>query len=74
MSTIARQLALTIVKEIIARKQQQHIAPSHALNVEISKSLSSALDALVADGSLTRHDTLNNFAYALPEKTCQPPL
>lgn len=74
MSTIARQLALTLVKEIIARKQQQHIVPSHALNVEISQSLSSAFDSLVADGSLLRHETLNNIAYALPEKTCQPPL
>lgn len=74
MSTIARQLALTLVKEIIARKQQQHLVPSHALNVEISKSLSTAFDELVADGTLTRHDTLNNIAYALPQKTCQPPV
>ena len=67
MSTIARQLALTLVKEIIARKQQQHILPSHAISVEISHALSSALAGLVADGSLTRHDTLNNIAYALPQ-------
>lgn len=67
MSTIAQQLAHSLVKEIIARKQQQHIAPALATAVEISKSLSSAFAALVADGSLTLHSTLNNIAYALPQ-------
>lgn len=70
-SPIARQLALTLVREIIARKQQQHTVPSHALNVEITKLLTDTFADLVADGSLLRHDTLNNIAYALPRASCK---
>lgn len=50
--TIAKQLALVLVKEIIADKRQKHIAPDYALYTEINKSVQQALNELVHDGTL----------------------
>ena len=68
--TIAKQLTLVLVKEIIADKRQKHIAPDYALRNEVTVKLSQAIDALVADGSLVeRHASINRIpAYALPIK------
>ena len=49
--TIAKQLALVLVKEIIADKKQKHIMPDYALRNEVNIRLGRALDELVADGA-----------------------
>lgn len=74
--TIAKQLALVLVKEIIADKKQKHIAPDYALRNEVSMRLGQALDELVADGSLVeRSASVNRFpAYEIPQTPCQPPI
>lgn len=76
--TIAKQLALVLVKEIIADKRHKHIAPDYALRNEIN--------SLVADGSLIqRSASVNRYpAYEIPliargalqgkETPCQPAL
>lgn len=66
--TIAKQLALVLVKEIIAKKRNSHIAPDYALRNEVNLLLGQALDALVADGSLVqRKASVNRFiAYEIP--------
>ncbi|MDE6276841.1 MAG: hypothetical protein K2M06_01895 [Muribaculaceae bacterium] len=66
--TIAKQLALVLVKEIIADKKQKHIAPDYALRNEVSMRLAQALDDLVADGSLVERSASVNrhIAYEIP--------
>lgn len=84
--TIAKQLALVLVKEIIADKRHKHIAPDYALRNEINSMVGHALDSLVADGSLIqRSASVNRYqAYEIPliargalqgkETPCQPAL
>lgn len=74
--TIAKQLALVLVKEIIADKKQKHIAPDYALRNEVNIRLGLALDELVADGALVeRSASVNRFpAYEIPQTPCQPPV
>lgn len=84
--TIAKQLALVLVKEIIANKRNNHIAPDYALRNEINSLVGQALDSLVADGSLIqRSASVNRYpAYEIPliasvalqgkETSCQPAL
>lgn len=74
--TIAKQLALVLVKEIIAEKRNQRIFPEHALRKEINNQLSHALDALVADGSLVeRIASVNRLpAYEIPQTPGKPAL
>ncbi len=84
--TIAKQLALVLVKEIIADKRHKHIAPDYALRNEINSLVGQALDALVDDGSLVqRSASVNRYpAYEIPliargalqgkETPCQPAL
>lgn len=84
--TIAKQLALVLVKEIIADKRHKHIAPDYALRNEVNLLLGQALDSLVADGSLIqRSASVNRYqAYEIPliargalqgkETPCQPAL
>ena len=71
--TIAKQLALVLVKEIIADKKQKHIAPDYALRNEVNIRLGLALDELVADGSLVeRKASVNYFpAYEIPNQRGQ---
>ena len=66
--TIAKQLALVLVKEIIAHKKQKHISPDYALLREVNVQLGLALDELVADGTLVERSASENRhpAYALP--------
>lgn len=72
--TIAKQLALVLVKEIIADKENRHIAPDYALRNEVNTLVGHALDALVDDGSLIlRSASVNRIpAYELPKVPCQP--
>ena len=84
--TIAKQLALVLVKEIIANKRSSHISPDYALRNEVNLLLGQALDSLVADGSLIqRSASVNRYpAYEIPliargalqgkETPCQPAL
>lgn len=66
--TIARQLTLTLIKEIIAGKRNNHISPDYALRTELDTIISDALDTLVSDGTITRHSaSINRIpAYSLP--------
>ena len=74
--TIAKQLALVLVKEIIADKKNRHIAPDYALRNEVNALVGQALDALVDDGSLVlRSASVNLYpAYEIPQTPCQPPV
>lgn len=74
--TIAKQLALVLVKEVIANKRNKHIVPDYALRNEVSALLDQALDALVADGSLVQREaSVNRFiAYEIPETQGKPAL
>lgn len=84
--TIAKQLALVLVKEIIANKRNNHIAPDYALRNEVNLLVGQALDSLVADGSLVQREASVNryIAYEIPviapgalqgkETPCQPAL
>lgn len=66
--TIAKQLALVLVNEIIVQKRNSHIAPDYALRNEISSLVGQALDSLVADGSLIQREASVNHhaAYEIP--------
>lgn len=66
--TIAKQLVLVLVKEIIANKRNRHIAPDYALRNEINSLLGQVLETLVADGSLIqRSASVNRYpAYEIP--------
>lgn len=66
--TIAKQLALVLVKEIIAQKKNSHIAPDYALRNEVSALVGQALDSLVADGTLVQREASVNHhaAYEIP--------
>lgn len=68
--TIAKQLALVLVKEIIAEKRNANIAPDYALRNEMNIRLGLALDELVADGTLVeRNASVNRIpAYEIPCK------
>ncbi len=74
--TIAKQLALVLVKEIIADKRHKHIAPDYALRNEINSMVGQALDSLVADGSLIQCSaSVNRYpAYEIPQTPSQPAL
>lgn len=67
--TIAKQLALVLVKEIIADKRNRHIVPDYALRNEVNLLVGQALDSLVADGSLVQREASVNryIAYEIPE-------
>lgn len=71
--TIAKQLALVLVKEIIADKKNRHIAPDYALRNEVNVLVGQALDALVDDGSLVlRSASVNRYpAYEIPKTSRQ---
>lgn len=68
--TIAKQLILVLVEEIVADKKNRHIMPDYALHKEINSMVSQALDALVEDGSLIRREASVNrhSAYEIPER------
>lgn len=74
--TIAKQLALVLVKEIIANKRNRHIAPDYALRNEVNLLVGQALDSLVADGSLVQREASVNryIAYEIPETQSEPAL
>ena len=74
--TIAKQLVLVLVKEIIANKRNRHIAPDYALRNEVNMLVGQALDALVDDGSLVhRSVSVNRYpAYEISQTPCQPPV
>jgi len=73
MSTISKQLALILVKEIIAEKRNKKISPDYALGREVSAKVTQALNELVADGSIIERQASVNrlIAYETP---CQPPV
>lgn len=66
--TIAKQLALVLVKEIVAEKKQSGIVPNYALGLEVGAKVTQALNELVADGSLIeRQASVNRLpAYEIP--------
>lgn len=68
--TIAKQLALVLVKEIVANKRNNHIIPDYALRNEVNVLVGHALDSLVADGSLVQREVSVNrlIAYEIPCK------
>lgn len=68
--TIAKQLALVLVKEVIANKRNNHIAPDYALRNEVNMLVGQALDSLVADGSLVQREASVNryIAYEIPSQ------
>ena len=74
--TVAKQLVLVLVKEIIANKRNRHIAPDYALRNEVNMLVGQALDALVDDGSLVqRSASVNRYpAYERPQTPCPPAL
>lgn len=65
---IAKQLALVLVKEVIANKRNNHIAPDYALRNEVNVLVGQALDSLVADGTLVQREASVNHhaAYEIP--------
>jgi hypothetical protein len=73
--TIAKQLALVLVKEIIANKRNNHIAPDYALRNEVNMLVGHALDSLVADGSLVQREASVNhhIAYDIPSASNENP-
>lgn len=54
--TIAKQLALLLVKETIAEKKRNKQVPSYAFGLEILNKVRESLDALVAEGSLIHRE------------------
>ncbi|MCX4261236.1 MAG: hypothetical protein OSJ33_08220 [Muribaculaceae bacterium] len=76
MSTISKQLALILVKEVIAEKRNNKIHPDYALGLEVGAKITEALNELVADGSLiARQASVNRLpAYEIPEAKSQPTL
>lgn len=54
MRSTSQQLTLNLVKEIVAKKEQQTIHPCYALATEIQSAVRHALDSLVRDGTLIR--------------------
>lgn len=66
--TIAKQLVLVLVKEIVAIKRHKHISPDYALRKEINDLICQALDELVHDGTLVQREASVNrhIAYELP--------
>lgn len=75
MSTAtSKQLALALVKEVIADKKQRGIVPNYAIIMEVHGVLNDALTALVTEGCLIlREVSVNRYpAYEIPETPCQP--
>lgn len=75
MSTAtSKQLALALVKEVIADKKQRGIVPNYAIIMEVHGVLNDALTALVTEGCLIlREASVNRYpAYEIPETPCQP--
>lgn len=70
----AKQLALALVKEVIADKKQRGIVPNYAIIMEVHGVLNDALTALVTAGCLIlREASVNRYpAYDIPETPCQP--
>lgn len=68
MSTISKQLALILVKEVIAEKRNNKVVPDYALGLEVGAKVIQALNELVADGSLIeRQASVNRHpAYEIP--------
>ena len=73
-NSTTKQLALALVKEVIADKKARGIAPDYALNNEVHGVLNDALSALVSEGCLIlREASVNRYpAYEIPETPCQP--
>lgn len=69
-----KQLALALVKEVIADKKQRGVAPDYAISTEVHQAINEALSALVAEGCLIRRlASVNRIpAYEIPEVPCQP--
>ncbi len=76
MSTISKQLALILVKEVIAEKRNNKVSPDYALGLEVGAKVTQALNELVADGSLIeRQASVNRLpAYEIPETPSKPAL
>lgn len=70
----AKQLALALVKEVIADKKPRGIVPNYAIITEVHKVLNDALTALVIEGCMIlREASVNRYpAYEIPETPCQP--
>lgn len=49
MSTVSKQLALVLVKEVIADKRYRHVAPDYALHTEVQSKVSEALKELAGN-------------------------
>ncbi len=76
MSTISKQLALILVKEVIAEERNNKVSPDYALGLEVGAKVTQALNELVADGSLIeRQASVNRLpAYEIPETPSKPAL
>lgn len=72
--TTSKELALALVKEVIADKKQRGIAPDYAIINEVHGVLNDALSALVSEGCLIlRAASVNRYpAYEIPETPSQP--
>lgn len=70
----SKQLALDLVKEVIADKKQRGIVPNYAIITEVHKVLNDALTALVIERYLILCEaSVNRYpAYEIPETPCQP--
>lgn len=68
--TVAKQLVLTLVREITAQKKSRRVFPDSAMRIEVLNLVGQVLDALVADGSLVCHSLSVNrhIAYAEPQQ------
>lgn len=66
--SVAKQLALALVKETVAQKKLSCIMPDYALRTEIIGKLDEALDSLAADREIIlRIASVNKMpAYELP--------
>ena len=69
-----KELALALVKEVVADKKQRGIAPDYAIINEVHGVLNDALLSLVNEGCLIlREASVNRYpAYEIPETPCQP--
>lgn len=74
ISDTARQLALALVSDIVARKRSRGISPDYALATELQAVMAEVLASLVADGTLSRRTASVNKipAYSISDNNHNP--
>lgn len=55
-----KEAALEAIKEIVARKEKEGIAPTHATKLELQQALFNALNELYQEGKIKVGNTIND--------------